>query len=114
MICRSSLFAAARGCGAFFSLSVLGGCWLSALEKEPVDTRDCATRSAFYRDGDGDGVGDELDVVLGCAAPDGYVDIAGDCDDQDASRSAGCGDTGADTGTDTGADTAPASPEPPK
>jgi hypothetical protein len=52
MICRSSLYAAAREFTAFFSLSILGGCWLSALEKEPVDARDCATRAAFYRDGD--------------------------------------------------------------
>jgi hypothetical protein len=110
MICRRPLFAAARGAGVFLSLAGLGGCWLSALEKAPVDDRDCATRSAYYRDADGDGAGDDLDVVLGCSAPDGYVETAGDCDDQDPNRSAGCDDSGTDTASDTG----PSAAEPPK
>ena len=37
--------------------------------------------SAFYGDGDGDGYGDPGEEVRGCAAPDGYVADATDCDD---------------------------------
>lgn len=35
----------------------------------------------FYRDSDEDTYGNILDTVLACAAPQGYVDRAGDCDD---------------------------------
>jgi hypothetical protein len=64
----------------------------------------CEARAAFYRDADGDGAGDPLTVAITCAAPDGYVATAGDCDDADPARAASCGDTGSrDTGsTDTG------------
>jgi hypothetical protein len=102
MICSSSLCATARGWVVFFSPFLIGGCWISALEKAPVDARDCKERTAYYRDADGDGAGDDLEVVLGCAAPDGYVESGGDCDDQDATRALGCSDTGGDTGGDTG------------
>jgi len=37
--------------------------------------------SAFYRDADGDTYGDATDAVQACAAPEGYVNRAGDCDD---------------------------------
>ncbi|MCB9745430.1 MAG: FG-GAP repeat protein [Alphaproteobacteria bacterium] len=37
--------------------------------------------SSFYADGDGDGYGDAADVVAACEAPEGRVDVAGDCDD---------------------------------
>ncbi|MSP56212.1 MAG: hypothetical protein EXR69_11510 [Myxococcales bacterium] len=38
----------------------------------------------WYADGDGDGYGDDLESTTACEAPDGYADIAGDCDDRDA------------------------------
>ncbi|MCB9780269.1 MAG: putative metal-binding motif-containing protein [Alphaproteobacteria bacterium] len=39
---------------------------------------------AWYADGDEDGYGDATAVTLGCAAPDGTVGDATDCDDDDA------------------------------
>jgi hypothetical protein len=41
----------------------------------------CDGTRAFYRDSDGDDFGTDTDVVMACAAPMGFVDIAGDCDD---------------------------------
>jgi hypothetical protein len=38
----------------------------------------------FYRDQDGDGFGREAISQRACAAPEGYVPAAGDCDDTDA------------------------------
>ncbi len=38
----------------------------------------------FYRDLDGDGVGDDSDSVEACDTPTGYVIDLGDCDDSDA------------------------------
>lgn len=38
----------------------------------------------FYRDRDGDGVGDAAQWLLACEAPEGYVEEGGDCDDRDA------------------------------
>jgi hypothetical protein len=38
----------------------------------------------FYRDADSDGFGDMTDTVEGCATPDGYVKMSGDCNDDDA------------------------------
>ena len=37
----------------------------------------------FFRDGDVDGQGDIAQSVSSCAAPEGYVNDSGDCDDQD-------------------------------
>ena len=64
--------------------------------------RACDPRSAFYADGDEDGLGDPLSVYVGCEALPGYIALAGDCDDGDAT--VGPCDTGeADTGEpDTG------------
>jgi len=42
---------------------------------------DFVTGQIFYRDADGDGLGDPDDSVEGCEAPSGYVDNADDCDD---------------------------------
>ncbi len=42
---------------------------------------DFVTGQTFYRDADGDGLGDPADSVVGCEAPSGYVDNADDCDD---------------------------------
>lgn len=38
---------------------------------------------AFYPDNDGDGYGVKEGVVMACAPPDGYVEVPGDCDDED-------------------------------
>jgi hypothetical protein len=38
----------------------------------------------WYADLDGDGYGDETNTVMACDLPDGYVMVAGDCDDNDA------------------------------
>ena len=43
-----------------------------------------ADAPTWYHDIDGDGYGDDLDSATVCEAPDGYVGIAGDCDDLDA------------------------------
>lgn len=45
---------------------------------------DEGARISYYRDADGDGHGNESDVVLACAAPEGYVSSKADCDDTDA------------------------------
>ncbi len=68
---------------------------LIADDQEPA----CATRLVRYADADGDGVGSAAAVSIGCEAPEGYVEAAGDCDDADPSVTA-C-DT-ADDGGDTG------------
>ncbi len=39
----------------------------------------------FYRDRDADGYGRETKTEEACTAPSGYVDVAGDCNDDDAS-----------------------------
>ncbi len=41
------------------------------------------TQHAWYADVDQDGYGDVDSVVFACEKPDGYVDIVGDCDDDD-------------------------------
>ncbi len=41
--------------------------------------------TTWYRDGDGDGLGNADDSVVECAAPPGHVDDNTDCDDFDAS-----------------------------
>jgi len=46
---------------------------------------DIGADAAWYADTDGDGFGDDSDVVNTCAAPEGFVDTAGDCDDADPS-----------------------------
>ena len=38
----------------------------------------------FYADADGDGFGSDLTVESACEAPEGFVTMAGDCDDADA------------------------------
>lgn len=37
----------------------------------------------WYADADGDGFGDEGDVLINCFAPEGYIERAQDCDDDD-------------------------------
>jgi len=41
----------------------------------------CASSSAFYRDDDGDGYGNDASSLTACHAPPGYVAMAGDCND---------------------------------
>ena len=50
-----------------------------------VDPDGSAGGGTFFADEDGDGYGDDGVTVEACAAPEGYVEQAGDCDDGDAS-----------------------------
>lgn len=43
-----------------------------------------AQERPWYKDGDDDGYGVDDDVVYGCELPEGYADLDGDCDDEDA------------------------------
>ena len=38
----------------------------------------------FYADVDADGYGKDDDTTTGCAVPDGYAELAGDCLDEDS------------------------------
>ncbi|HJN72718.1 MAG TPA: MopE-related protein [Myxococcota bacterium] len=51
-------------------------------EDEDVD-------QTWYRDQDEDGYGDDEVTVFGCEQPSGYVEVGGDCDDGDTTRSPG-------------------------
>jgi hypothetical protein len=55
-------------------LLLVAGCKNPFADDDPP--RDCATRSAFYPDSDGDGVGEPTAVYVGCTAPDGWVPAA--------------------------------------
>ena len=67
-----------------------------------------ADAQTFYADGDGDGHGDPEVSVKACAAPSGYLSVAGDCDDgdagvnPDATEVCGGGDEDCDGGVDEG------------
>ena len=52
-------------------------------EDEPPPN--CDTRLPYYPDQDGDGIGAASPVYVGCEAPGGYVELTGDCDDEDPS-----------------------------
>ena len=45
--------------------------------------------AAFYTDADGDGYGDDATEVLDCTAPEGMVELGGDCDDTNAAYNPG-------------------------
>jgi len=47
---------------------------------DPDSSQDAAT---WYADSDGDGYGDDDESAVSCEAPSGYIETAGDCDDQD-------------------------------
>lgn len=47
--------------------------------------------TSWRKDSDGDGYGDDEEIVLACDAPDGYVADGGDCDDTDANVAEDCG-----------------------
>ncbi|MFZ5476892.1 MAG: FG-GAP-like repeat-containing protein [Myxococcota bacterium] len=59
---------------------------LAELTDTPDDESGCYA-VAWYPDADGDGWGVEAYATTTCEAPDGYVAIAGDCDDGDAGAS---------------------------
>ncbi len=44
---------------------------------------DLGDEAAWYPDGDGDGYGADEDLLLTCEPPSDYVDLGGDCDDED-------------------------------
>ncbi len=50
---------------------------------DTVVDNDPVSGPVFYADTDGDGFGDPNTTVVACAAPNGYVDNAVDCDDAD-------------------------------
>ncbi|MDP2307879.1 MAG: hypothetical protein Q8P18_17770 [Pseudomonadota bacterium] len=79
------------------------------LEEPPVPP--CDERAAWWEDADGDGAGSPADVWVSCEQPDGWVAVAGDCDDADPAVTTGCADTGPTDTADTGpTDTGPTSP----
>ncbi len=61
---------------------------ISTLERVDEDAvfrlATCAADHVYYRDADGDGFGDPAVSRNGCSAPDGFVEVAGDCDDSAA------------------------------
>ncbi|MEC8423426.1 MAG: putative metal-binding motif-containing protein, partial [Myxococcota bacterium] len=44
-----------------------------------------ADAPTFHADRDGDGFGDDATTEAACEAPDGFVEVGGDCDDEDPS-----------------------------
>ncbi len=56
---------------------------------DTVVDADAVDRSFFYEDADADGYGREDVSVQTCAAPSGYVDLLGDCDDGEAAANPG-------------------------
>jgi hypothetical protein len=54
---------------------------------------DAVDVSAWHLDADGDGWGLDEAPVLACEAPAGYIEVGGDCDDDDASRFPGAPET---------------------
>lgn len=50
---------------------------------------DGAVQSVWYVDGDGDSYGDSASAYMACTAPMGYVAMAGDCNDSEASINPG-------------------------
>ncbi|MFT5681813.1 MAG: hypothetical protein ACI8RZ_002731, partial [Myxococcota bacterium] len=47
-----------------------------------IDDDNATDASAWYYDGDGDGYGDNFDVLYSCDEPAGYAPESGDCDDE--------------------------------
>ncbi len=78
------------------------------IELPEVVERNCETRSAFYPDEDGDGVGEPTAVFIGCEAPQGWVATAASTTPPDTGATLPTGDTG--TGPTGTGDTAPTSP----
>lgn len=81
-------------------LALLIGCGLrEVLEDSAPPT--CGETRAFFHDADGDGAGNSLEVWITCEAPEGWVEVGGDCDDEDPARAEDCSGP-ADTGGDSG------------
>ncbi len=57
-----------------------------------IDEPDAADALPWYRDDDGDGFGDAATTTRACAAPEGYVGDATDCDDDGATDFPGAGE----------------------
>ncbi|HNC96419.1 MAG TPA: hypothetical protein PKY30_25160 [Myxococcota bacterium] len=83
-------------------LLLVGGC--NNPLKDSAVPRPCEARQVFYADQDGDGIGTDQTPYVGCDAPEGYVAVAGDCNDKDAAVGENCGDSGGDSSGDSGAD----------
>ncbi|RME22606.1 MAG: hypothetical protein D6798_15370, partial [Deltaproteobacteria bacterium] len=52
-----------------------------------VDEDDAVDAGTWYQDRDGDGYGDDDVSVQACSPPDLFIEVGGDCDDDDADRS---------------------------
>ncbi len=48
-----------------------------------VVDEDAVDMTTWYQDADGDGAGNPDVTIVSCEHPEGYLDVAGDCDDQD-------------------------------
>jgi hypothetical protein len=61
----------------WFLLASLAGCALLDLVTDDSPPRDCAVRTPYYPDVNGDGIGEPTDVWLACSKPDGWVTSVG-------------------------------------
>ena len=59
--------------------------WKTQYKKIRQEPTEEGGASTFYADADADGYGDPDAMILACAAPDGTVGNADDCDDRDDS-----------------------------
>lgn len=68
--------------------------WLLVACNNPLEDSaippECTPRIQYFRDQDGDGLGNSAEVAFACAAPSGFVTTSGDCDDEDATLQSGC------------------------
>ena len=48
-----------------------------------VDLDDPSVAATLYADSDGDGFGSDAEAIATCDEVEGYVDVGGDCDDDD-------------------------------
>jgi hypothetical protein len=84
---------------------------------EEPDERDCAERTVYYQDSDGDEFGSDDHILLACKGRAGWSKVGGDCDDTDPAVTTEChgtdtgdtepidtGEVPEDTGEDTGAE----------
>ncbi|NCG22129.1 MAG: hypothetical protein GWP91_24195, partial [Rhodobacterales bacterium] len=63
--------------------------------------RDCETRTAYYPDPDGDGIGDRSEIVLACSQPDGWVELVAGTNMTNSTTTTTTGTTTTTTGTTT-------------
>lgn len=76
---------------------LLVACAPEGVETDPAaGTTTCAALAPWLPDADGDGYGDDASMRLSCTAPEGWIQVEGDCDDADPSVHTGhpdvCGD----------------------